>query len=161
MGAQCNGAALAASLLMTTCALADDLDWRPIDAATLDELRGGFEFASGLKASFGVERAAYVNGELVAQHSVSIPDIAAMTPEQATALNDAINSVVLIQNGPNNSFDVSNAAPGSTVIQNTLNDQHIVTLTTIHADVGSLAVMRDIAAQESLQLALNRVMGAR
>ena len=68
---------------------------------------------------------------------------------------------VLIQNGPNNSFDVANAAPGSTIIQNTLNDQHIVTLTTINADVGSLAVLRDVAAQESLQLALNRVVGAR
>ncbi|HMN45783.1 MAG TPA: hypothetical protein PKE27_14490 [Povalibacter sp.] len=142
-------------------ALAADLDWPPVDAAALDDLRGGFEIVNGLKASFGVERAAYVNGELVAKHSVNIPDIAAMTPEQASALNEAINSVVLIQNGPNNSFDVSNAAPGSTIIQNTLNDQHIVTLTTINADVASLAVLRDVAAQESLQLALNRVTGAR
>lgn len=155
------GAFLAVILCSATSAYADPLDWQPIDTARLDALRGGFEIFNGLKASFGVERAAYVNGELIAKHSVNIPDIAAMTPEQATALNEAINSVVLIQNGPANSFDLTNVAPGSTVIQNTLSDQHIVTMTTIHADVSSLAVLRDVAAQESLQLALNRVVGAR
>ena len=154
------GACLAA-MLSIPCVFADDLDWQPVDAATLDDLRGGFEVFNGLKASFGVERAAYVNGELVAKYSVNIPDIAAMTAEQATALNEAMNSVVLIQNGPDNSFDLANVAPGSTVIQNTFSDQHIVTMTTINADVSSLAVLRDVAAQESLQLALNRVVGAR
>jgi hypothetical protein len=153
--------AFLATTLCTPCILANDLDWEPVDSETLDDLRGGFEIVSGLKASFGVERAAYVNGELVAKYSVNIPDIAAMTAEQATALNEAMNSVVLIQNGPDNSFDLADVAPGSTVIQNTLSDQHIVTMTTINADVSSLAVLRDVAAQESLQLALNRVVGAR
>ena len=152
-------------LLLAANACPDEIDWEidwpPVDRATLDALRGGFDAVNGLTIGFGIERTAYVNGELVAKHSVRIPDVAAMTPEQAAALDQAVNSVVLIQNGSGNSFEMVSAPAGATIVQNTLNDQHIVTLTTINADVSSLAVLRSLAAQESLQLALTRAVGGR
>src|SRR3546814_14012033 len=40
-------------------------DWVPVDPALLDDLRGGFQLPSGLLVSFGIERVAWVNGELV------------------------------------------------------------------------------------------------
>ncbi|MBB6095148.1 hypothetical protein HNQ60_004038 [Povalibacter uvarum] len=152
--------ALLATLLCWNLALADPLAWQPLETEQLDELRGGFDTGE-LHASFGIERATYVNGELVARISVEIPDIAAMTPEQASALDQAMNSIVLIQNGPNNSFDTSDVAAGTTVIQNTLNDQHIVTLTTMSADANTLAHFQGLNVNESLQQALNRGVGGR
>jgi hypothetical protein len=135
--------------------------WVPIDETQLDGLRGGFDTASGLQVSFGLEREAYVNGELVAHSSAMIPDLGAMTAEQAVEFQQAISGVLLIQNGPNNTTDLTQWLPGSTVIQNTLNDQHIVTMTTINAGVNSLALYQGLNVHESLQQALNAGMGAR
>lgn len=136
-------------------------DAAPVSDEILDEQRGGFETAGELNVSFGIERATYVNGELVARTFVVIPDIRNMTPEQAAAFDQAANSVLLIQNGPNNQFDLTGFAPGSTVIQNTLNDQHIVLLTTITADVNTLALYQGLNAHEALQESLSKVVGVR
>jgi hypothetical protein len=140
------------SLGTTTIAHADD---RPFATAsvsdeTLDEVRGGFEMPSNLKASLTLERSAYVNGTLVVSRSVSIPDIANMTEDQATALAAATGTLV-IQNGPNNAFNAANLGAASTVIQNTLNDQHLVTLTTLSVDVNSLGAFRELNFQGGLQ----------
>lgn len=150
-----------AALFVAGSVPAGDLDWQPVAIETLEELRGGFEAPAGIQASFGIERASYVNGELVTKMSVYVPDISKMTVEQATELDHAINSVVLIQNGPNNTFDIGSAAPGATIIQNTLNDQHIVTLTTISADVNTLALYQGLNMQDSMELALGKVAGMR
>ena len=122
----------------------------PVSDSVLDEVRGGFEMPAYLHASMTLERSAYLNGELVITRSVSIPDIANMTAEQATALADAAGTLV-IQNGPNNSFDVADLGPASTVIQNTLNDQHLVTLTTLSVEVNSLGAFREMNFQDGLR----------
>src|SRR3546814_10607431 len=62
-------------------------DWVPVDPALLDDLRGGFQLPSGLLVSFGIERVAWVNGELVSYLRVDIPDVASMTPAEAEALS--------------------------------------------------------------------------
>src|SRR3546814_11213273 len=62
-------------------------DWVPVDPALLDDLRGGFQLPSGLLVSFGIERVAWVNGELVSYLSVDIPDVASMTPAAAEAMS--------------------------------------------------------------------------
>jgi len=134
-------------------ATADELSFddatRVADAA-LDEVRGGFEIPAILLASMTLERSAYVNGELVLSRSVSIPDIANMTSEQATALAAAAGTL-LIQNGPNNAFNVADLGPASTVIQNTLSNQHLVTLTTLSVEVNSLGAFRELNFQDSLR----------
>ena len=117
----------------------------------LDEVRGGFETA--LHVSLTLERTAYLNGELLVSRSVSIPDIGNMTTEQADALA-AATGTLLIQNGPHNAFNVADLGPASTVIQNTLNDQHLVTLTTLSVEVNSLSAFRELHFQGGLQDAL-------
>ncbi|HXZ08696.1 MAG TPA: hypothetical protein VEI25_11615, partial [Paraburkholderia sp.] len=67
----------------------------------LDNMRGGFDLPSGLVVSFGISRAAFVNGNLVSSTSFNIPNIAQMTPQQAQMLASA-NNGALIQNGLNN-----------------------------------------------------------
>ncbi|HET6552046.1 MAG TPA: hypothetical protein VFG49_00780 [Dyella sp.] len=135
--------------------------WTPVDSATLDEARGGFDLGNGLVASFGIDRAVYVNGNLVTSTSFNVPDIAHMTVVQAQAMQSALNSVSLTQVGPNNSFDPSALGPnaGATVIQNTLNNQHIQSITTINTSVNSLNAFRDQNFQNALQQAQLQSLG--
>ncbi|MCG5075651.1 hypothetical protein [Paraburkholderia tagetis] len=108
----------------------------------LDDMRGGFDLPSGLVVSFGISRAAFVNGNLVAQTSFNIPNVANMTAQQAQMLASA-NTGALVQVGPNNSVQ-QGALPGMTgsVIQNTLSGQQIQALTTINTSVNSLGAFK-------------------
>jgi hypothetical protein len=63
--------------------------WTPVAESRLDALRGGFE-AAGLQVSFGIERAVYINGDLVVSTSLTIPDVSRITAEQAGRLAAAL-----------------------------------------------------------------------
>ncbi|WP_456280783.1 flagellin [Cupriavidus sp. JZ107] len=65
--------------------------WTPVASARLEELRGGFE-TGGLQVSFGIERAVYINGNLVVSTSLVIPDVSRITSEQAGRLAAALQS---------------------------------------------------------------------
>ena len=127
----------------------------------LDAVRGGFDFGHGLLASFGIERAVYINGNLVTSSSVQVPDIGRMTPDQATALAAATGTVNVIQNGAGNSVDTSafNQVTAATVIQNSLDNQDIRSLTTINAAVNSQVAFRSLNLQQSLQAGLIGSLG--
>jgi len=139
----------------------DDADpaWTSADLVAvpehqLDEMRGGFELPTGLMVSFGISRAAFVNGNLVAQTNFNIPDIANMTAQQAQMLANA-NTGSLIQVGPHNSVQ-QGALPGLTgaVIQNTLSNQQIQALTTINTSVNSLGAFKAMNFLSTLNSAL-------
>jgi hypothetical protein len=131
----------------------DVAGWAPVSAETLDDTRGGFDLGNGLVASFGIDRAVYVNGNLVTSTSFNVPDIAHMTTAQAAAMSSALSSISLTQIGPNNTFDPSALGQTSagTVIQNTLNHQNIQSITTVNASVNSLNVFRQANFQNALQ----------
>lgn len=127
----------------------------------LDSVRGGFDAGGGLLASFGIERATYINGQLVAHSQVSIPDVAHITAGQAQALALATSTVNVIQNGPGNVVEPRSFAPGSaaTFIQNSLDNQNIQNLTTINATVNTLGAFRAAHLQESLQASAIQGLG--
>ena len=127
----------------------------------LDATRGGFDLGNGLLASFGIERTVYVNGNLISSTSVNIPDIGRMTPDQASALAAATGTVNIIQNGANNTVDPAtfNHAMTATVIQNSLDNQDIRSLTTINTTVNSQNMLRNFGLQESLQTGLIGSLG--
>ncbi|AIF48656.1 hypothetical protein [Dyella japonica] len=129
--------------------------WVPVSQDVLDGIRGGFEVGNGLLASFGINRAVYVNGNLVTQTSFNVPDIGRMTAAQASAMQTALNSMSLTQIGPNNTFDPSSLGQVSagTLIQNTLDNQKIQTITTLNTSVNSLNVFRSANFQDALQQA--------
>lgn len=68
--------------------------WKPVAAERLDDMRGGFD-AGGLQISFGIDRAVIVNGALVAATSVSIPDVAKITVDQANRLASALTGTAI------------------------------------------------------------------
>lgn len=127
----------------------------------LDTVRGGFDIGRGLLVSFGIDRAVYINGNLVSSTSVHIPDVGRMTPDQAAALAVAAGTANVIQNGAGNSVDPTtfDHATAATVIQNSLDNQDIRSLTTINAAVNSQAAFRSLGLQESLQAGLVGSLG--
>lgn len=191
----------------------------PVSAERLAAVRGGFDLGEGLQVSFGVQRAVYVDGNLVTYINMSIPDVAHITTQQAMSLATAL-STVDVQIGSGNTFNPSigtpqantatamsastnassgtqasapaTATPGvpvtagaqgaspagatadassnpvvtrivipssatqanaATVIQNTVNNQVVRTLTTLNVAVNALNVMRGQSLQQSLQAA--------
>lgn len=124
-------------------------------------MRGGFDAGTSLQVSFGIQRAVYINGNLVTSTSINIPDVGQITAAQASALAAVTNTVNVIQNGPGNSFDPSSLthATGATVIQNSLNNQNIQTLTTVSAAVNTLDAFKNSNFQNTLQSALTGSLG--
>lgn len=129
-------------------AAAPGADWIPVDPARLDGLRGGYRMPSGLLVSFGIERVAYVNGELVSYLRVDIPDVRNLTAEQAGELAKLARTQ-LVQVGPGNTF--SGTGQGGLVIQNTLDGQHIRAQTTLDVGVGTLGMFQALNAGEALR----------
>lgn len=136
--------------------------WVPVSEQALDATRGGFDLGNGLLASFGIDRAVYVNGNLVTSTSFNVPDIAHMTAGQAAAMSAALNSVSVTQVGPNNTFDPSslgNKVSAATVVQNTLNNQNIQSITTLNTSVNTLNAFRQANFQDALQAAQLQSLG--
>ena len=152
-------AALAASL----GAQGDEIaltDAAPVTDAALDEMRGGFDLPTNLHASLQLQRVVSANGQQIAHLAADVPDIAHMTVAQAESLALAAGTLV-IQGGPANTFNLMELGPAATVIQNTLNDQHLVAITTLNVEVNSLSAFRETAFQDGLRDGLGGITGVR
>lgn len=131
-------------------------EWAPVSDQTLDDLRGGFDVNQALTVSFGIVRSVTINGDLVTQTSFNLPDITKISAEQVRIASLAIAETGVVQNGVGNILTngVRSELPTSTIIQNTLNDQTIETLTIINAGVNSLGLLQSINTQNTLKDAL-------
>lgn len=130
--------------------------WVAVSDAALGEQRGGFEVGAGLTVSFGMVRTVTLNGDLVNATSFSLPDVSRITPEQARRASVAMAEAGLVQVGGGNHVPAGTLAqvPTGTIIQNSLNNQNIQTLTVINAGVNSQAMFRAINIQSVLSDAL-------
>ncbi len=137
--------------------------WMAVGDRQLDELRGGFDAGAGLMVSFGITRAVYINGELITQTTLNFGRISELTPAQAAQLNRQMATLNLVQTGPGNVVDpaVAASANGGTIIQNTLNNQHIVNQTVINASSNALGMVKSMNMQGTLADALARAASAR
>jgi hypothetical protein len=133
----------------------------PVEADTLDGARGGFEVAGGLNLALGIERVVSVNGEVLSRTNISIPDLAAMTSDQARLAQDALGSAKLIQLGGNN-FVANDIAlnNGATLLQNTLDGQDIRAATTISSTVNSMSLLKDMNFQSTIREGIVRSAGS-
>ncbi|GAB3333292.1 hypothetical protein [Marilutibacter aestuarii] len=123
-------------------------EWAPIGIERLADIRGGFQLPGGPVLSFGIERVVRVNGTLVAQASVRIPDIANITVEQAQALAE-FNRGLLVQVGEGNRV-VAGTATGALVVQNSLDDQRINAMTRLEVGVDTLGMFKSINFHDAL-----------
>jgi hypothetical protein len=132
--------------------------WRgvaaPVSEQTLGALRGGFQTAGGLQLSFGIERMVYINGALTTSTRITVAGIGGLAGEVGPRLvQGGGTGLSLVRNGVGNTV-VAGLLPASnqaTVIQNTLNDQRIQSLTFISAQANSLAVLQSLNLQMSIR----------
>ena len=160
--------ALVAALLAGAChaALAeqnpviDAGDWAPVDEATLDANRGGFDTPGGLNISLGIERVVSVNGEVLSRTNLAIPDLASINAEQLAQARDALGTARLVQIGGSN-FAPSDLGLGSgaTFVQNSLDHQAILAQTTISSTVNSMALIKDMNFHATISDAIVRTAG--
>jgi hypothetical protein len=145
-------AALAAAL--SGMAHATDA-WSPVSDASLDQMRGGFDAGAGLNITFGIEREGYINGKLVSAIRFNIANVGSLTAEQTNAI-----ATTVIRNGPGN--NATQAQPtAALVIQNTLSQQDIRSLTVVNATANSLELIKGLNLQSTLADALARSLGSR
>lgn len=71
---------------------------RSVTDAQLDRIRGGFDIGDNLKASFALQRTVLINGMEAMRTTISVPDIASMTADQAAALQNAMRTT-FVANG--------------------------------------------------------------
>lgn len=138
-------------------------EWVAASEQQLDAQRGGFDVGAGLAVSFGLVRTVMVNGEMVHQTSFNLPDIGQITADQARVASAAIAESGIIQIGPNNFVDVGAMSDrlNGTLIQNSLNDQQIQSLTIINTGVNSMGLLKAINTQTVLNDALVGAIGSR
>ncbi len=132
-------------------------EWLAVAPARLDRLRGGYQLPSGLLLSFGIERVAYVNGQLVSQMQVNVPDIRNITSAQAQELSQFTRGQ-LVQVGPGNVFQGS--GNHGLVIQNTLDGQSIRAQTTLDISINTLGLFQALNAGDALRNATYSTPGA-
>lgn len=153
--------------------------WMAVGDQTLDSLRGGFRMGEGLLVSFGITRAVYINGALMTETTLQVGRMADITPAQATQLSQQLETISLVQNGPGNSFAPgSSPNPGTpsgagptitsvaggmagTIIQNSLNNQHISNQTIVNAHSNGLGMVRSLNLYGTLNDAIQHSVGQR
>jgi len=132
----------------------------PVGAETLDGARGGFEIAGGLSVALGIERVVSVNGEIMSRTNIAIPDLAALTADQARLTQEALGAARMIQIGGNNFAAADlNLPNGATLVQNTLDNQAISSVTTITSAVNSMSLLKDMNFQSTIRDAVVRSPG--
>jgi hypothetical protein len=122
-----------------------------VDGSALDEMRGGVQLANGMNIAIGLTRSASING--VEQYSSSL---------RLDELSAGIGSAVLdgmgmnvIQNGTGN-FVAPNVLEGlssgfGTIIQNSLDNQQIHTLSTYDIEISDVGrAIRDLATDQAI-----------
>lgn len=75
--------------------------WIAASDSTLAKMRGGFDLGGGLSVSFGFMSSVAINGSQVVNSTFNIPNLSAVTPQQATAISQQLG-LKLVQNGPGN-----------------------------------------------------------
>lgn len=132
----------------------------PVGPVTLDRTRGGFEIAGGLSVALGIERVVSVNGEVLSRTNIAIPDLSAMSLDQARLTQEALGAARMIQIGGNNFAAADLGLPnGATLIQNTLDGQDIRAATTITSTVNSMSLLKDLNFHSTIRDAVVRSPG--
>jgi len=112
--------------------------WVALADAVLDAARGGFE-GQPLVSALSIERLVSVNGAVVAERQLNLPELARAMPAEAWR----------------------SAALEPLLVQNTLNGQLIRSQTTINTTVNSLSALTSLNFGDSLRQSLSQAVAPR
>jgi hypothetical protein len=151
---------LAAAAALCGVPAGADQHWTATGDSVLAQMRGGFALANGLTVSFGIVRTVQVDGQIVSQTSLNIPDVRGITADQMQQLGRQAAGLTIVQVGAGNTAQ----APQSTVlpgllIQNTENNRQLQAVTEINASTNSLRMLQGMNLNQSLSDALKGALG--
>jgi hypothetical protein len=130
-------------------------EWRAASDARLEEMRGGFSVAPGVMVSFGITRTVRIDGLPVSSSGFQVGELRSMTASQAAQLSKQAATLSLVQSGAGNTFLTPlQAASPAIVIQNTLNDRTIQSVTEINAVSNGMSLMKGLNLNQTLNDAL-------
>jgi len=119
----------------------------PVSEHQLAKLRGGFrghDFGFNLQFKMDFHKATFFNGS--------------STP-QAPDISTSHHTVKVIQNGPNNTVDLTTLSipkhSVTTIVQNSLDNQTIKTVNTLNISVASRTLAHEISIHQALHQALD------
>ena len=129
--------------------------WLALSDDKLAAMRGGFSTGVGVMVSFGILRTVHINGVLASSSGFQVADLRSITPMQAEQLSRQTTAVSLVQSGPGNAFTTPFAAgvPG-VVVQNTLSEQKIRSVTEINAASNGMSMLKGLNLNQTLNDAL-------
>lgn len=105
---------------------------KAVSDAALQQVRGGFTGVDGsLQFSFGIEHSVYLDGNLAGQLPQGV---------------GAGAGLLLVQHGEGN----SSLASAGVLVQNSVDQQHLKTLTVLDVSVNSVALTRSLELQRSV-----------
>jgi hypothetical protein len=135
-----------------------DQFWSASADGVLASMRGGFALPDGLMVSFGIVRTVTIDGQVVSQTALNIPDLRSITVEQARQLG--ASGLQIVQNGPGNSVQLPQGAmlPGL-VVQNSESNRRLQALTEITAGTNTLRALQGMNLNQTLSDALKGGVG--
>jgi hypothetical protein len=136
-----------------------DQVWAASADGVLAQMRGGFALPDGLMVSFGIVRTVQIDGQIVSQTALQIPDLRSITVDQARQLERQAPGLAFVQNGVGNSAQLPSAVLPGLVIQNTENNRHLQAITEITATANSLRMLQGINLHQALSDALKGALG--
>ena len=134
--------------------------WLTTPNSKLESMRGGFRPMQGLWVSFGIERTVRIDGQLVMQSSLNIPNLANIDPAQLQQLSQQISTLGIVQSGSGNSAKGTQVtlAPG-VVIQNTQSNRHLQSMTEINAATNGMRLLQGLNFGQAINDALQGSLG--
>lgn len=148
--------------------------WFTVSDTHLDAMRGGFDVGGGLMVSLGISMVTYINGQLVTETAIAPTQLHQLNTEQASNLQEQLGTLNVVQNGPGNRWgnyqspsngdavvhQLAGKGPG-TVIQNSLNNQHIQNYTVLDVSSNASSLMQSNHWQHTLRDSLSSSGGLR
>lgn len=142
------------SAALAAAATADGSEWLAASDSLLDAMRGGF-LVPGVMVSFGITRTVHINGMLASSFSFQVGDLGSINATQAAQLAQQTSAVSVVQNGPGNTFAaVLPAGSPAVVIQNTLSNQKIQSVTQIDVVSNGMSLLKNLNLNQTLSDAL-------
>lgn len=135
-----------------------DQFWSATGDGVLASMRGGFALPDGLMVSFGIVRTVTIDGQVVSQTALNIPDLRNITVEQARQLG--ASGLQIVQNGPGNIVQLPRGAmlPGL-VVQNSESNRRLQALTEITAGTNTMRALQGMNLDQTLSDALKGAVG--
>jgi hypothetical protein len=118
----------------------------------LGEMRGGFVADGGLQVSFGIDRAVYVDGNLVAQTHLEVNQLGELTGSSNAQTVPPVSAGVTVVQGNGSTVLQTIPLPAgvATIVQNSADGRQLQSITAVNAVANSLGLWHRLDVQAAV-----------